>query len=918
MGRRRDRRRVLRCAVLAVAVSAACSDPIAVEPSDRVVDAVPDDEVARTTDAVPDQSVVRPVSDAVGGVVRLSEVMYHAPLEDPADEYVELVNVGDRTVNLHEWCVSGAGFCFSEVVLIEPGAFVVVRQSEIEGTLSNGGERLELVDSLGQVVDAIDYDDESPWPTEADGGGASLHRLDHAAFDVDAWIAGAPTPGGPIQDVAPLEAGDVVITEVHYHPVDDDPAAAFVEVVNRSAASIDLDGWCVRGTSYCWGPGSALAAGQAAATTGVLAAGELSRSGERLRIVDPNGRIHDTVVYEDHGDWPAVADGHGSSIHRRNPTLSGEFPGNWEPGPPTPGDAVVDTVAELLPMFSDVEFTIAPADSESIGVSATIDVAVPVSLAYVVDFGPEVEIAAVSDDDGRVTVSIPPQPAGSLVRFRLIAATDDGTLGVWPRSGDGMRYAGTVVADPEAGATALPRLQWFMPEAVWAVARTDRDLGGDDGYPVVVALDGRVFDGATVRIKGNQARYNTKKKWKVMLPAGHHWDGGGLFRQPIDQFDLLPAATDKSFSREALVADLQLLSGGIAQQVVPLRLELNGQFLGLYLYGESPDGDWRDLMGFGPDVYVWKAELVSKLRTGDLRYSDAEFARHYERVTNGWLDDGDALLRGLISTVDGLTGDAAVAWAYEHVDVPQVVEALATMRIVQHSEWQHKNYYVMFDPADERWRLVPIDFDLTFGRWYAAPCNARCDAIVAQPYLEYPGENRLAAIFLDNEPFRSMVDRRTRELAEVYLAEGYLERRLDELLVAMESDAALDRQRWGAYGEWQSMEMAQDAIVRSYLQKKRRLYIGPDSLLPDPQPADPSIDVVDVVTGSEGEVVAARIVNREDVAIDVSNRTFDEIGAVLPAGVVLPAGGSVTVVIDEPAVARPGTPVLLVSATRME
>lgn len=895
----------------------ACSAPVDVADEDLTGT----DLTARGTgvpdDASPDPIVVESVPDAVGGVVRLSEVMYHAPLEDPAEEFVELVNVGDRTVNLHEWCVSGAGYCFSDVVLLEPGSFLVLRQSEIEGTLSNGGERLELVDPLGQVVDAVDYDDEAPWPTEADGGGMSLHRVDHGGFDVDAWAAADPTPGGPTGDLLSSAPGDVVITEVHYHPVDDDPSAAFVEVANISDVSVDLDGWCVRGTTFCWGAGVILESGRATATTGSLTSDDLSRSGERLRVVDPAGRVHDTIVYDDAGDWPAVADGHGSSIHRRNPTLPGELPGNWEPGAPSPGDAVVDTAADLLPMFAEVEFTVSPTASEPIVVSARVDRAVAVSLAYVVDFGPESEIP-VAVDDGRVNASIPPQPAGSLVRFRLTATTDDGTIGGWPRSGDGMRYEGTVVVDPEADATLLPRLQWFVPDDVWAVAKADRDLDGDEGYPVVVALDGQVFDNATFRIKGNQARLNTKKKWKVMLPPGYHWDAGGLFRHPVDQFDLLPAATDKSFSREALVADLQMMSGGISQQVLPLRLDLNGEFLGLYLYGESPDGDWRDLMGFGPDVYVWKAELVSKLRTADLSYSDAEFGRHYERVTNDWLDDGDALLRDLISTIGGLSGSEAVAWAYDHVDVPQVVEALATMRIVQHSEWQHKNYYVMFDPLDGRWRLVPIDFDLTFGHWYHAPCNARCDDILAQPYLEYPGENRLAAIFLDNEPFRSMVDRRTRELAEVYLAEGYLERRLDELLAVMEAEAELDRRRWGAYGEWQTMEMAQDAIVRSYLQTKRRLYIGPDSLLPDPQPAEPSIDVVDVVTSSEGEVVTARIVNREDVAIDVSNRTFDEIGAALPAGVVLPAGGSVTVVIDEPAVARPGASVLLASATRME
>ena len=871
-----------------------------------------------TVESPPDDFDAVPVDEAeyVGGVVRLSEVMYHAPLEDPAAEFVELVNVGDLAVNLQEWCLTGTGYCFTEVIRLEPGGYHVVFQSEIAGTLSNGGERLELVDSLGQVVDAIDYDDSDPWPSTADGGGESLHRIDVTEFGPSAWAAATPTPGGPYRGGAGVAVGDVAITEVHYHPVDDDPSRTFVEVMNRSATPIDLAGWCLRGTTFCWETDAMLA--PRAMAVAVPAAGELSRAGERLRVVDPTGVVHDTIVYADHGDWPAVADGHGSSLHRRDVDLPGDLPGNWDAAAPSPGSLEPAPPGGLLPIFADVEFSVLPGSSDPIEVSARVPDAVSVSLVYVVDFGDEVVIDADIDaavDDGRFSASIPPQPPGSLVRFRLVGEDVDGVVGSWPRAGDGMRYAGTVVADPDADPTPLPRLQWFMPDEVWAAASGDRFASGDEGYPVVLALDGVVFDNATVRIKGNQARFNKKKKWKIRLPAGHHWDAGGLFRHPVDQFDLLPAATDKSFSREALVADLQSLSGGMSQQVLPLRLERNGEFLGLYLYGESPDGGWRDLMGFSDDVYVWKAELISKLRTADLALSEDEFGRHYERVTMGWLDDGDALLRDLIATLGSMSGDEAVAWAFGHVDVPQVVEALATMRIVQHSEWQHKNYYVMFDPADGRWRLVPIDFDMTFGRWYHAPCNALCDEILALPYLEYPGENRLAAIFLDNDPFRTMVDRRTRELAEVYLAEGYLEGRMTDLLTVMAGDAELDRRRWGAYGEWQSMEMAQNAIVRSYLAPKRGQYLGSGSVLPEPQPGSPSLSIVDVATDAEGDVVSARIVNREEMAIDVSDRVVDEIGAVLPAGVVLPPGGSV-VVVFEPAPSD-GSATFRVVATRI-
>jgi len=55
--------------------------------------------------------------------------------------------------------------------------------------------------------------------------------------------------------------------------------------------------------------------------------------------------------------------------------------------------------------------------------------------------------------------------------------------------------------------------------------------------------------------------------------------------------------------------------------------------------------------------------------------------------------------------------------------------------------------------------------------------------------MDYPNGNRMAGIFLDNEHFRVLVDRRTRTLADQFLAPGYLEQRVAELFALMAGDA---------------------------------------------------------------------------------------------------------------------------------
>lgn len=65
--------------------------------------------------------------------------------------------------------------------------------------LSNGGEWVKLVDSAGNTVDSVLYDDRSPWPTAPDGGGPSLELKDPNIDNNDPtnWAASGSGGKGP-------------------------------------------------------------------------------------------------------------------------------------------------------------------------------------------------------------------------------------------------------------------------------------------------------------------------------------------------------------------------------------------------------------------------------------------------------------------------------------------------------------------------------------------------------------------------------------------------------------------------------------------------------------------------------------------------------------------------------------------------
>jgi len=170
------------------------------------------------------------------GPVVINEIHYHP---SPADsEFVELKNITGDPVKLYDpavptntWKLNGAGFVFPPgieapahglllVVGSDPAAFrsrygvpaAVPVLGPFAGGLQDNGEQLELVrpdspdvGTNGVVyvpciaVDVVRYNDKAPWPTNAAGGGASLERLNAAAYGNDPinWRAsfGPPSPG---------------------------------------------------------------------------------------------------------------------------------------------------------------------------------------------------------------------------------------------------------------------------------------------------------------------------------------------------------------------------------------------------------------------------------------------------------------------------------------------------------------------------------------------------------------------------------------------------------------------------------------------------------------------------------------------------------------------------------------------------
>ena len=138
----------------------------------------------------------------------------------------------------------------------------------------------------------------------------------------------------------------VVFNEIMYHPATNEAAFEWVELRNQMAVDVDLSGWSMHGVAgYTFASNTIIRGGAfvlvalspstmitaTGSTNGVFGpfTGRLANNGGTLRLHNNSGRVVDEVNYGTEGDWPAAADGSGSSLAKRDRDAASGPAANW-------------------------------------------------------------------------------------------------------------------------------------------------------------------------------------------------------------------------------------------------------------------------------------------------------------------------------------------------------------------------------------------------------------------------------------------------------------------------------------------------------------------------------------------------------------------------------------------------------------
>jgi len=147
------------------------------------------------------ENTITDISVDINYGVVINEINYHSLDTSIPEDWVELYNPMNETIDIGLWVFKDDDnnvFTFPEDIFLQSGHYLVICKnidsfaqlfpsiSNVVGNFELGldaaGERVRLFDSNGLLVDEVEYDDEDPWPVEADGNGPTLELI-HPSLD---------------------------------------------------------------------------------------------------------------------------------------------------------------------------------------------------------------------------------------------------------------------------------------------------------------------------------------------------------------------------------------------------------------------------------------------------------------------------------------------------------------------------------------------------------------------------------------------------------------------------------------------------------------------------------------------------------------------------------------------------------------
>ena len=289
-------------------------------------------------------------------------------------EFIEIKNNETISVDLTGLYFRGGGivYQFPPNTNIAAGAIIVIASNALEfearygfapfgqftRDLSNTGESIILADAMANVIDAVNYSNQTPWPN-AYGKSLELKTSNLDNTLAVNWFQQPVNGGSPGVEnvyVAPDPCAilpKIMINEINYSSLTNVPptitnTSDWVEIYNAESTPVDISGWLFKDATntFVIPANTILAANDYLVicqnTANFLAAHPgftkyinnstgigLSSGGEVVSITDANSCVVDELTYDELVPWPPSPNGQGFTLSLKSPSLDNSLGENW-------------------------------------------------------------------------------------------------------------------------------------------------------------------------------------------------------------------------------------------------------------------------------------------------------------------------------------------------------------------------------------------------------------------------------------------------------------------------------------------------------------------------------------------------------------------------------------------------------------
>ncbi len=659
----------------------------------------------------------------------INELHYHPETDFEPDEYIELHNHGNETVDLSNWAFTdGIFFSFPDGSLLDADDFLVVARNPLalesrvpqnklygpyDRVLNNAGEKVDISNADGIVIDSVTYKDHPPWPTTPDGEGPSLERISPTgpSHHPRNWGTASAQTEGQWQHLS--TSGSVTNSRLYFTL--EGSGALLIDDVSlikkgtdenilanpnfeipfsesndwrpmgshRNSERISLND-AVNGDHVLklvsTGPQEPLISNSIMQTVENIELGENYRLSFSLKVLDAEGKL----LVQTYG-------GGLSYTHNLE-----------QPASLSPGKQNTLFSTNIPPYFSNVSWTPqCPAPNQEVTIEADImdeEGIEEVTLTYLpksqnIQYSEQtlpMKQSHGNDTEGRWTATIPGQQDHTFVRFYMTAKDSKGKQTIHP-SPDEARYTYTYYHYSDEVESTIPLLYLYR------FASTDKDAFRGKSAMVYCPPDENEW-----QVYDHVVCTDRKSGYNVFFLDHYEFN-------EMSSINIIFEPKPRYALAEWLSFQIYRDIGCMAGKAFHYRFFFNGSPQGYHLVFEQPNKNFISRNHLDNDGNNYKVHY-----NFDRSINEHNISRQYEKKTN--LSTGKDDVIEMVTTLNTISGKDLTLYIESTLAVDEIIDYFVGCQLISDWDGYFNNHFVYHDMfGSGLWYVFPWDKDKTWG-----------------------------------------------------------------------------------------------------------------------------------------------------------------------------------------------------------